>query len=102
VFPKYPKNIPDVDYCGQNDGDIPNVSCPTISGSLFWLILNFTDWEHCDHTDGNITKEIANEPLGNITGTFFGKIQDVPNTVLFGTSRSHDLNTVNVLAVFCQ
>jgi len=91
VFPKYPQNILDVDHCGWNDGDIPNVPHPTISGSPFWLILNFTDWEHCDHTGGNITKEIANEPLRNTAVTFFGKIQDVPITFLFGTSRSHDL-----------
>ena len=91
VFPKYPQNIPDVDHCGWNDGEIPNVPCPTISSSPFWLILNFTDWEHCDHTGGNITKEIANEPLGNITSTFFGKIQGEPTNYLIRTLWSHDL-----------
>ena len=31
------------------------------------------------------------EPLRHITGTFFGKIQDVPMDYLIGTSQSHDL-----------
>jgi len=82
----------------QNDGDIPNVPIGVFSITSFWLILNFTDWEHCNRTNGNTAKDTANEPLGNTTGTFFRKIQDVPTTFLFGTS----WYTVNVLAVFCQ
>ena len=91
VFPDFPKNIPSWYHCDQNDGDTPNVPVWNILVTLFRLILNFTDLEHCDQTDGNTAKDTANEPLGNITGTFFGKIQDVPTTFLFRTSWSHDL-----------
>ena len=61
------------------------------SGTPFWLILGFTGWEHCDCITGNTAKNSLNEPLRNITGTFFGKIQDVPISFLMGTSQSHDL-----------
>jgi len=91
VFPDWPENILSGDHCDQNDGNIQNVPLGKFSVTSFWLILNFTDWEHCNQTDGNTAKDTANEPLGNITGTFFGKIQDVPTTFLFRTSRSHDL-----------
>ena len=77
--------------------DILNVLLGNTSGALFWCILNFTGWEHCDHTTQYITKEISNEPLGNTRGTFFGKIQGVPMVFPFGTSWSH---IVNVLTVF--
>ena len=75
----------------QNFKDILNVPLRNISGPLFWFILSFTDWEHCDRTAGNITKEILNEPLGKILGTFFGKILNVPMMFLMGTPWSHDL-----------
>jgi len=91
VFPDYPENIPSWDHCDQNDGDIPNIPLGKFSITPFWLILNFTDSEHCDRADGNTAGNTVNEPLGNITGTFFGKIQDVPTTFLFRTSWSHDL-----------
>jgi hypothetical protein len=91
VFPKFPQNLPKLAHCGQNDGDIPNVPFRNISGTLFWFILNFTDSVHCDHTAGNIAKEFSNEPLGNIKGTFFGKIQGFPKIFLIGTFWSHDL-----------
>ena len=44
------------------------------SGALFWRILNFTGWEHCDHTVQYITKEISNEPLGNTRGTVIARV----------------------------
>jgi len=62
-----------------------------ISGPSFWFVLSFTDWEHCDRTAGNITKEILNEPLGYFLGTFYGKILDVPMVFLMGTLWLHDL-----------
>jgi len=58
------------------------------SGS-FWVLL--TGNIVITHTTGNTAKNSLNEPLRNITGTFFGKIQDVPITFLMGTSWSHDL-----------
>jgi len=76
---------------GQNFKDILNVLLGNISGPLFWFILSFIDWEHCDCTAGNIAKEILNEPLRKILGTFFGKILNVPMVFLMGTSWSHDL-----------
>jgi hypothetical protein len=91
VFPKFPKNLPKSVHCGRNDGDIPNVPLSIISVTLFWFILNFTDSVHCDHTDGEHCKVHFNEPLGNITGTFFGKIQGFPTHYLIRTLRSHDL-----------
>ena len=78
------------DHCGRIDGDILNVPLRNISDTWFWFILSFTDWEHCDHITGNTAKYTVNEPLRNITGTFFGKIQDVPIDYLIGTSQSHD------------
>jgi hypothetical protein len=55
------------------------------------LILNFTDWEHHDHTNWNTIKYTVNEPLGNITGTFFGKIQGLPTDYPVRSPWSHDL-----------
>ena len=78
-------------HYGHCDGYIQNVPLWFISGTLFWLILGFTDWEHRDCTTGDTAKNTLNESLGNIIGTFFGKIQDVPISFLTGTSWSHDL-----------
>jgi len=83
--------LPKLVHCGRHDGYIQNVPLRFISGALFWLILGFTDQEHCDCTTGDTAKNSLNKPLGNITGTFFGKIQDVPISFPMGTSRSHDL-----------
>ena len=91
VFPDFPKNIPGWDHCGWNDGDIPNVPLRKFLVASSRHILNFTDLEHCNQIDGNTARNTVNEPLRNITGTFFGKIQDVPTTFLSRTSRSHDL-----------
>src|ERR1700760_684379 len=73
------------------DGYTINVPFRIISGTPFWLILNFTSWEHHNHTTGKTAKNTLNEPLRNITGTFFGNIQDVPIIFPKGTSQSHDL-----------
>ena len=59
--------------------------------SPFWLILSFAGWEHCDHTTGNTAKKTLNEPLRDITVTFFGKFQNVPMVFPMGKSQSHDL-----------
>ena len=91
VFPDFPENIPGWDHYDWNDGDIPNVPLGKFLVASFRLILNFTDSEHCNQTDGNTARNTVNEPLRNITGTFFGKIQDEPTTFLFRTSQSHDL-----------
>ena len=91
VFLDFPKNIPSWDHCDWNDGDIQNVPLGKFLVTSFRLILNFTDSEHCNQTDGNTAKNTVNEPLRNITGTFFEKIQDIPTTFLFRTSQSHDL-----------
>src|ERR1700759_2343667 len=37
------------------------------------------------------SQDTANEPLRNITGTFFGKPQGLPSVYLMGTLWSHDL-----------
>src|ERR1700753_3652048 len=39
----------------------------------------------------DICKVTANEPLGNITGAFFGKPWGLPSVYLMGTLWSHDL-----------
>ena len=91
IYPKCPENFPKAVHHGQKCQDILNVPLGNIFGAPFWFILNFTDWEHCDRTTRNITKVISNEPLGNIQGTFFGKIQGVPMVFLNRTSWSHDL-----------
>jgi len=91
VFPEFSQNLPKVVHHGRNFKDILNVPLRNISGPLFWFVLSFTDWEHCDCTAGNIAKEILNEPLRQILGTFFGKIVDFPTVFLMGTSWSHDL-----------
>jgi hypothetical protein len=62
-----------------------------IFGTPFWFVLNFTDWEHCGHTTGDIAKDTVNEPLGNIMGTFFGEIHGLPIDYLIRTLWSHDL-----------
>ena len=91
VFPKCSQNCPKVAHCGCIDRYIPNVPLRNISDAQFWFILNFTDWEHCDHITGNTAKYTVNEPLGNITGTFFGKIQGFPTDYLIRSLWSHDL-----------
>ena len=78
-------------YHGHSDGNTANVPLGNILGTSLRLILNFTDLEHCDHTAGDITKEIANEPLRNTTSTFFGKLQGEPTDYLIRTLWSHDL-----------
>jgi len=95
---KVPTIYWDWDHCDWNDGDIQNVLLGKFSVTLFWLILNFTDSEHCDRTDGNTAKDTVNEPLGNIIGTFFGKI---PPLSYPGHPGHMTWYTVNVLAVFC-
>ena len=72
-------------YYGHSDGNTANVPLGNILGILPWLILNFTGLEHCDCTPGDITKEIANEPLGNTKNTFFGKLQGEPTDYLIRT-----------------
>jgi len=89
--PKVTPILPKLVHCGHHDGYIQNVPLRFISGAPFWLILGFTDREHRDRTTGDTAKNSLNEPLGNITGTFFGKIQDVSISFPMETSRSHDL-----------
>ena len=90
VFPKFTQFLPKVVHWGRLDGYILNVPLWFTSSASFQLILGFTCWEHHDRTTGNTAKYSLNEPLRNITGTFFGKIQDVPITFPMGTSQSHD------------
>ena len=91
MFPKCDRKLPNVVYRGHNNGNTANVPLGNILGTSPWLILGFTDLEHCDQAAGDITKEIANEPLGNITSTLFGKIQGEPTDYLIRTLWSHDL-----------
>ena len=91
MFLKFPQLLPKVVHHGKHLGDILNVPLSNIFGALFQFFLNFTGWEHCNHTTGNIAKEILNEPLRQIQGTFFGKIYDFPMVFLTGTLWSHDL-----------
>ena len=91
VFPKFPQILPKVVHHGRKCQDILDVPLRNISGTLFWFILSFTGWEHCDHTTRNTTKYISNEPLGNTRDTFFGKIQGVPMVYLIRIFWSHDL-----------
>ena len=90
-YPELTQNILKVVHHERNFKDILNVPLGNILGPSFWFILGFTAWEHYDRTDGNITKEILNEPLGYFLDTFFGKIQGVPMVFLMGTLWSHDL-----------
>ena len=91
VFPKFTQILPKVVHCGGNDGNILNVPLRFISGTPFWRILGFTGWEHHGCTAGDTAKYSLNEPLGNITVTFFGKLGVYPTYYLMGTSWSHDL-----------
>ena len=56
-----------------------------IFGTPVWFLLNFTDWGHWDHTIRNTVKYTLNEPLGNITSTFFGEIQGLPTDCRIGS-----------------
>ena len=91
MFPKFAKNILRVEHCGWKDEGILNVPLWNTSGASIWFILNFTDLGHCDHTAGNTGKYTLNEPLWNITGTFFGKIQGLPTDYLIRKPWSCDL-----------
>ena len=91
MFPEFPRFLPKVVHYEQNFKDILNLPLRNISGTPVWLIFNFTGWEHCNHTARETTKNSLNEPLGNITVTFFGKILNIPKIFLMGKSQSHDL-----------
>ena len=91
MFPKCPQILPKVVHWDRLDRYIQNVPLWFTTGTLFWLILHFPGPGHCDHTTGDTGKNSLNEPLRNFTGTFFGKIQDVPIIFPMGTSQSHDL-----------
>ena len=91
MFPRFSRILPKVDYWVENCGDIPNVPLRNISGASFWFVLSFTDSEHWNLTTGDISRKTVKEPLGEIAGTFFGKIHSVPNNYLIGTLQSHDL-----------
>ena len=87
VYPKFTESgSPWAEFQGHSE-------CATQEhfGAIILVCFEFYRPEHCDHTAGNIAKEILNEPLGYFLGTFFGKILDVPMVFLMGTSRSHDL-----------
>jgi len=88
---KFPENLPKLVYHGQKCQEILNVPLGNISSTPFWFVLSFTGWEHRNHTAGNTVKYTVNEPLGNIMGTFFGKIPGLPTDYLIGTLWSHDL-----------
>ena len=91
MFPELPQFFPKVVHYERNFKDILNLLLRNISGTPLWLIFNFTGWEHCNHTAGETTKNSLNEPLGNITVTFFGKILNFPKIFPMGKSQSHDL-----------
>jgi len=63
VFPEFTQNLPKAVHHERNFKGILNVPLRNISGPSFWFVFSFTDWEHCDRTDGNTAKEILNEPL---------------------------------------
>src|ERR1700753_3105118 len=85
-----PQNFPKFSQKRYTAGTLPG-HCKCTNLDHLWyipLVLSkFPSLVHCDHTDGNT----ANEPLGNITGTFFGKPQGLPSVYLMGTPQSHDL-----------
>jgi len=60
MFPKCPGFLPKAVHWGGPDGYILNVPLWVISGTLFWLILNFTGWGHCDHITGDTAKTSLN------------------------------------------
>ena len=78
-------------YTWEHCQEIPNVPPWNIFGTLFWFVLNFTGWEHHNHTAGNTAKYTVNEPIRNIMGTFFGRIQGLPTDYLIKTLWSYDL-----------
>jgi len=49
---------------GRWGGYISYVPLRVISGTLFWLIFNFTDWGHCGATDGDTAKNSLNDTGG--------------------------------------
>jgi len=81
-------------------GNILNVPLWFISSTPFWRILGFTGWEHHGHTTGDTAKYSLNEPLRNITVTFFGKLGVYPIHYLMGTSQSHDLEHCECTSCF--
>ena len=74
IFPKFSRVLPKVVHCGWNCEYIPNVPLGNISRTPFWSILGFTGWEHHNHTAGETTKKILNEPLRKTAITFLGNI----------------------------
>ena len=87
VSPIFTKRV----HYERNFKHIQNFPVRNMSDSPFWLIFYFTGWEHCDHTIGNTAKNTLNEPLRDITVTFFGKFQNIPMVFPMGKSQSHDL-----------
>src|SRR6266403_4720482 len=60
-------------------------------GFIILVRFEFYWLGHCNCTAWNIERKTMNEPLGKISGTFFGKIHSVPMVYLMGTPQSHDL-----------
>jgi len=106
MFPEFSQNVPKAVHCGKTVGTLqmchPGTFSAHHSGSfqillagdititlIYYLIRTLWshDLEHCKHTD----QFFLNEPLGNIVGTFFGKILGFPMGYLMGTLQSHDL-----------
>ena len=87
-------------HCGGNDGYILNVPLWFISSALFWRILGFTGWEHHGHTTGDTAKYSLNEPLGNITVTFFGKLGVYPMYYLMGTSWGNQGKILKIFVMY--
>ena len=91
MFPKFSRVLPKVVFWVENCGDFLKVPLGNISGASFWFVLSFTDSEHCNLIAGDISRKTLKEPLGEIAGTFFGKIHSVSKNYLIGTLQSHDL-----------
>ena len=81
----------------------PNSAHLRYTGSVRF---EFPGPEHSDRTAQDTERNTLNEPLGNTSVTFFGKIQGLPVYYLIGTLQSHDPvnchHTLYFLSVCCS
>jgi len=73
-----------------------------LPGLLFWCILNFTGWEHCDHTAQDTTNNFQMSHSGTPGVLSLGKFKVFPRCSHLGYPCHMTWYIVDVLTIFFQ
>ena len=85
MFPEFTQFLPTVVHYENT----PNNPIQHTSSKPVQFFLNFPHSGNCNQTMGNTERKTLNEPLRNITRTFFEEIQNSPTDYLIRTLWSH-------------